>query len=57
MALFRKKRKFPVLATILLIFAIIWILNDMKIIAINIPWIPVMLAVIAIGMIFNRYNK
>ena len=53
----RKKLKFPVLAVILLVFALVWILNDMKIIALNIPWIPVILAIIAIGMIFNRLKN
>jgi len=51
------KIKFPVLAVILLIFAIIWILNDTGVFLINIPWIPVILAIIAIGMILNRYQK
>ncbi|MFA7707954.1 MAG: hypothetical protein WCX73_03320 [Candidatus Pacearchaeota archaeon] len=51
------KTKFPALAVILLVFAVIWILNDTGVFLINIPWIPVILAIIAIGMIFNRYNK
>jgi hypothetical protein len=55
--IFKKKVKFPVLAVILFIFAIVWILNDTGIFLINIPWIPVILAVIAVGMILNRYNR
>ena len=51
------KTRFPVLAVILLIFAVVWILNDTGIFLINIPWIPVILAIVAIGMILNRYNK
>ena len=51
------KIRFPVLAIVLLIFAIIWILNDTGIFVINLPWIPIILAIIAIGMIYNRYNK
>ena len=31
------KTRFPGLAVILLIFAVVWILNDLKIIAINLP--------------------
>jgi len=50
------KIKFPVLAVVLLIFAVIWILNDFGILVINLPWIPIILAIIAVGMIFNRYN-
>lgn len=51
------KTKFPVLAIILLLFAIIWILSDLGMLMIDIPWIPVILAIIAVGMIINRYSK
>lgn len=49
-----KNKAFPVLAVILLIFAVAWALAELEYLAINIPWIPVILAVIAIGMIWNR---
>jgi hypothetical protein len=49
------KRRFPMLAMLLLIFAVVWLLNDLKVIALDIPWIPVILIIIAIGMIYNRY--
>jgi len=49
--------KFPVLAALLLIFAIVWILDELNVFVINLPWIPVILAVIAIGMIINRYSR
>lgn len=49
--------KFPVLAVILLIFAIVWFFNDIGFFDINLPWIPVILGVIAIGMIFNRFRN
>ena len=51
------KTKFPVLAVILLIFAIAWAASELEIFTINIPWIPLILAVIAIGMIINRYSE
>ena len=51
-----KEKKFPTLAVILLIFAIAWLLSDLKLININIPWIPVILIIVAIGLIANRYN-
>lgn len=51
------KRKFPMLATILLIFAIIWLLSDLDILTISIPWIPVVLIIVAVGMIYNRIFK
>lgn len=55
MALFTKKRKFPTFAVILLVVGLIWLLNELKLITINIPWIPVVLVIVAIGMIINRY--
>jgi hypothetical protein len=51
------KIKFPVLAVILLIAGIVWMLNDLGYLVIDDPWIPVVLVVIAIGMIANRYSK
>lgn len=47
-------RSFPTLAVILLVFAIAWLLREMEIIDINVPWLPVVLIIIAIGVIFNR---
>lgn len=49
------KRNFPILAMILLAYAIFWLLNELEVLIIDIPWIPVILIIIAIGMIFNRF--
>ena len=59
MALFSKKKtKFPTFATVLLATGIIWFLNEMNIIPWqNIPWVPVVLIIIAVGMIINRYRE
>lgn len=58
MALFSKKKtKFPTFAVILLVVGLIWLLNELQVIAINIPWIPVVLIIIAVGMIINRYKE
>lgn len=51
------KNKFPALAVILLLFALAWLLSDLGYLAIDIPWIPVVLGIIAIGMIFNRFRS
>lgn len=48
------RKKFPIFAFILLIFAIAWLLNELGYLRINIPWVPVILIIIAVGMIFNR---
>lgn len=51
------KDKFPVLWTLLLIFGIIWLVNELGYATISLPWLPIILIVIAIGMIANRYRK
>ncbi len=48
--------KFPVLAVILLLFALAWFSSELGWLAIDIPWIPVIVVIIAIGMIMNRYR-
>ena len=50
------KQKFPAFAVIVLLFAIFWLLSDLSIIVLDLPWIPVILIVIAIGWIFNRFR-
>ena len=50
-----KSKKFPTLAVILLVVGIIWLLQEINIISINIPWIPVVLIIVAVGLIINRY--
>tara|TARA_Y100000310_G_scaffold255850_1_gene263463 strand:+ start:5258 stop:5419 length:162 start_codon:yes stop_codon:yes gene_type:complete len=48
------KRKFPVLAVLILILGISWLLEEMAIMNLNLPWLPVIVIVAAIGMIWNR---
>lgn len=51
------KKRFPTLAVILLIFALTWLLSDLGYLAIDIPWIPLILIIVAIGWIVNRYSS
>ncbi len=48
---------FPTFAVILLVFGIIWLLNDLNLISISVPWIPLVLIIVAVGMIYNRLIK
>lgn len=48
------KRKFPIFAAIVLVFAVVWLLKDLNILNINVPWIPIILIIISIGLIVNR---
>jgi len=51
-----KIRKFPMFAVIVLLIGIFWLLSELGVLVVNVPWIPVVLIVIAIGWIFNRYQ-
>lgn len=48
------RRRFPVLWFIILVFATLWLLREMDVIDFYVPWLPVVLIVIALGVIFNR---
>lgn len=48
------KRKFPIVGFIILIFASLWLLREMEVIDFYVPWLPVVLIIIAIAIIFNR---
>jgi hypothetical protein len=50
----RKKRKFPTFATILLVLGLVWLASSAGYIAFELPWMPIALVIIAIGMIYNR---
>jgi hypothetical protein len=50
-------RKFPMFASFLLLVGVVWLLEGLNIIRINLPWIPIILIIIAVGMIFNRFSK
>ena len=52
----KRGAKFPVLAVILLLVAIAWLTSELGYLTINIPWIPIVLGIIAIGLIFNRFR-
>tara|TARA_Y100000034_G_C6699001_1_gene308163 strand:- start:173 stop:331 length:159 start_codon:yes stop_codon:yes gene_type:complete len=51
-----RRRKFPMFAVLVLLFAVVWLLEEVGVVAINIPWLPVILIVVAMGWIVNRYR-
>jgi len=51
-----KKGKFPYMGAIILVLGVLWLLKDLNLIVVNLPWIPILLIVIAIGMIVNSYS-
>jgi len=48
--------KFPTFAVVILAIGVIWLLNDLNVFSINIPWLPVVLIVLAIGGIIKHKN-
>ncbi len=50
------KGKFPVFWVVILVFGVVWLLNELSLIQLELPWFPVVLIIIAIGAIFNRFN-
>jgi len=50
-----KGKKFPILAVILLAVGIVWLIDGLGYLIIPIPWLPIVLIVIAVGLIVNRY--
>ena len=51
------KKRFPTLPVILLAVGILWLLNDTKLLLINLPWVPIIIIIAAIGWIINSYSK
>lgn len=52
-----RRRKFPMLGFLLLIIGIVWLLNEMEMFVVDVPWIPVILIVVAAGMVWNRLAR
>jgi len=48
------KKRFPTFATILLAVGVVWLLSDMGYLALKVSWIPLILIIVAVGMIVNR---
>ena len=51
------KGKFPTLAVIVLIFAVVWLVSEVYEVYVNVPWLPLILIIVALGWIFNRFNN
>jgi hypothetical protein len=51
----RWKNRFPTFGFLLLVFGVLWLLSDLNVIKVDVPWWPVLLIVISIGWIINHY--
>ncbi len=51
-------RRFPTFAVIVFVFALIWLLTDLGLIPnVDIPWLPLILLIVAFGWIINRLKN
>ncbi len=50
----RRRKRFPYLGVILLVFSTLWLLRETDVVESHIPWFPVVLIIIAVGLIINR---
>jgi hypothetical protein len=51
------KEIIPIFAIFLLLAGVFWLLSDLKIIAVSVPVWPIIIIVIAVGMIANHYLR
>lgn len=49
--------KFPTFAVILLVLGLLWILSDTGVMTVKVPWFPVVLVIVALGIIFGKTAK
>jgi len=48
------KKRFPSLWVIVLVFAIVWLIDELGYLKTNIPWLPVVIIIFVVGAIINR---
>lgn len=51
------KKRFPTFAVVLLVLGLLWLLSSLHLLNIDVPWIPLIIVIIAIGMIINHYKE
>ena len=51
------KQKFPTFALAVLLIGIVWLLNELKIIQIQIPIVPIIVVLVGLGLLYNHYKK
>lgn len=52
-----RKKGFPTFATLVLVVGVLWLLSELQILTVTIPWFPVIMIIVAIGWIVDHYSK
>ena len=47
---------FPAVAGLILLIGILWLLADLEVIALDIPWVPVLVIILSLGMVVKHHN-
>ncbi len=50
----KQTKRFPTFAWLILVIGVLWFLGELNVIAFNVPWLPIVVIVLAIGMILNH---
>lgn len=48
------QRRFPAFGVFLLIVGLVWFIEELGYLAVDVPWIPIIVIVFAISIIYNR---
>ncbi len=51
------QRSFPTFAFLILIAGVIWLLTELEILTIDVPWLPIVVIILALGWIINHYAR
>jgi hypothetical protein len=51
------KRSFPTFAVVILVLGLLWLLSDLNVITVDVPWFPVVLIIVALGWLADHYMK
>ena len=51
------KKGFPTFAILVLVLGVLWLLSELQILTVDIPWFPVIMIIVAIGWIADHYLK
>lgn len=52
-----KKETFPTIPIIILVTGILWLINELDILTIDIPWFPVVLIILGIAGVMEFYKR
>jgi hypothetical protein len=46
---------FPTFALVVLLIGVFWLLNELNVLKVKIPWIPIIIIVVALGWIVDHF--